>query len=200
MRRLTRQESQQLTKQNLIETAVKEILRIGIYEASIRQICDAAGYTLGAFYSNFKDKDELLLEVVEVHTKRQFDLLKKLVKVASTQDEDAVLDNIGKWLHNLQKDEVLTGLNIEFEIYAKHNESFKLKYSDHKNRWHNELATVLETIFESQKVTPKIPVSQMALGMHALWIGFTIDTSISNTYTADIIIPVFLKALIESSK
>ena len=73
MTRLSRQESQQLTRQRLIEAAEKEIIRLGIYEASIRQICETAGYSLGAFYSNFNNKDELLLEVVELHSKHEFE-------------------------------------------------------------------------------------------------------------------------------
>ena len=66
MQRLTRQESRQQTRHALINAAEQELLRVGIYEASIRRICVTAGYTLGAFYSNFGNKDELLMEVLEM--------------------------------------------------------------------------------------------------------------------------------------
>ena len=61
MPRLTRQESRQNTRQAIIRATEQELLAGGIYGASIRRICSSAGFTLGAFYSNFRDKDELLI-------------------------------------------------------------------------------------------------------------------------------------------
>lgn len=199
MSRLTRQESQQLTRHNLIEAAEKEIIRVGIFEASIRQICESAGYTLGAFYSNFKDKDELLLEVLEIHTKNQFDVFKNLIKLTANQEERKVIGNIAKWLRNMQDDRIFTSLSIEFELYAHHYDTFKSQFYEKKQRWHSELALILEAIFKGQGLKPKILPIQMALGLYALWIGFAIEGS-ATVESADKVIPVFLEALLESSK
>lgn len=200
MPRLTRQESQQLTRQKLIEAAEREILRVGIYEASIRQICDVADHTLGAFYSNFKDKDELLLEVVEIQTRREFEILNNLVATTAELEEEKVLENVAEWLRELQKNKILSSLSLEFEVYANHNPSFKKQYSENKKRWHGELAKALNALFKGQGLAPKIPVMQMALGLSALWNGFVIESTVPGTDPADKIIPVFLEALLESSK
>ena len=37
----------------------------GIIGASVEEICEAAGFTRGAFYSNFADKDALFLALVQ---------------------------------------------------------------------------------------------------------------------------------------
>ncbi|MBV8548479.1 MAG: TetR family transcriptional regulator, partial [Alphaproteobacteria bacterium] len=50
---LTREDLQKQTRKRLLLAAQKEIVKKGVSEASIRDIAKAAGYTMGAFYSNF---------------------------------------------------------------------------------------------------------------------------------------------------
>ena len=200
MARLTRQESQQATRQKLIETAAQEISRAGIYEASIRRICDAAGYTLGAFYSNFKNKDELLLEVVALKTRQEFDVIDNLVAVSATLGKNEVLARIAEWLQALQKNRIFSELLLEFEVYANHNRDFKTHYNDTKRQWHAELETALTALFKSQGLAPKIDPYLMAVGLSALWCGLAIEGQVSKVDSAGQIITVFLEALLESSK
>ena len=44
----------------------------GIIGASVEEICEAAGFTRGAFYSNFADKDELVLVLLQQTIRAQF--------------------------------------------------------------------------------------------------------------------------------
>jgi len=63
-RRLTRHESRAQTRQRLLEAAARVIAHEGFGGASVEEIAATAGFTRGAFYSNFKSKDELLLELL----------------------------------------------------------------------------------------------------------------------------------------
>lgn len=200
MPRLTRQESQHHTRQKLIEAAEKEILRLGVFDASIRQICEVAGHTLGAFYSNFKDKNELLLEVVALHSQRGLEALNDLTAATPKLDSSKIMNNVSSWLRELQKDKVLSGLSLEFEVYANHNPSFKKKYNEDKKHWHAELANALDALFKGQGLAPKISTQHMALGLSALWNGFAIEGSVPGIEPADKIIPLFLGALLENAK
>src|SRR5258708_11144038 len=67
MPRLNREESQARTRNLLIEAARDEIVKKGFAQASVRDIADAAGVSQGAFYSNFSDKEAILLELVQRH-------------------------------------------------------------------------------------------------------------------------------------
>jgi AcrR family transcriptional regulator len=44
----------------------------GIIGASVEEICEAAGFTRGAFYSNFADKDALVLALIRQSIKAQY--------------------------------------------------------------------------------------------------------------------------------
>jgi AcrR family transcriptional regulator len=67
------------TCDKLFEAAARMFEEQGIGGASIEAIAAAAGFTRGAFYSNFKSKDELIIAMLEDHVdrsiRRNLDLL-----------------------------------------------------------------------------------------------------------------------------
>jgi len=69
------------TRDKLFEAAARVFEDDGIGGASIEAIAAAAGFTRGAFYSNFKSKDELIIAMLEDHVelsiRRNLDLLAK---------------------------------------------------------------------------------------------------------------------------
>ncbi len=54
----------QATRQRLLDAAVELFGERGVLGASVEEICERAGFTRGAFYSNFDSKDELCLDVL----------------------------------------------------------------------------------------------------------------------------------------
>src|SRR6202166_3935544 len=67
------------TGEKLFEAAARVFEEQGIGGASIEAIAAAAGFTRGAFYSNFASKDELIIAMLEDHVeqtvRRNLDLL-----------------------------------------------------------------------------------------------------------------------------
>ena len=65
MPRLTRQEKQAHTRACLMRSAAKVFARRGLQQASIDEVAEDAGFTKGAFYANFKSKEELFLAMLD---------------------------------------------------------------------------------------------------------------------------------------
>ncbi|MHC2150881.1 AcrR family transcriptional regulator [Bradyrhizobium diazoefficiens] len=67
------------TRDKLFEAAARVFEEDGIGGASIEAIAAAAGFTRGAFYSNFNSKDELIIAMLEDHVeqsiRRNMDIL-----------------------------------------------------------------------------------------------------------------------------
>src|SRR5579859_2973858 len=63
-KRLTREDSRELTTQRLLDAAQKLIAKKGLSATSVEDIAEAAGYTRGAFYSNFNSKGDLFIELL----------------------------------------------------------------------------------------------------------------------------------------
>jgi len=65
----------------LFEAAARVFEEQGIGGASIETLAAAAGFSRGAFYSNFKSKDELIIAMLEDHVeqtiRRNLDLVAK---------------------------------------------------------------------------------------------------------------------------
>jgi AcrR family transcriptional regulator len=58
------------TRQRLFDAAAQVFESQGIGAASIESIAEAAGFTRGAFYSNFASKDELIIAMLADHASR----------------------------------------------------------------------------------------------------------------------------------
>ncbi|GHF20883.1 TetR family transcriptional regulator [Amycolatopsis deserti] len=65
MARLTRAESQAHTRRRLLATATELFLRDGYTATSLERVAEEAGFSKGAVYSNFRNKDELCLAVLD---------------------------------------------------------------------------------------------------------------------------------------
>jgi len=79
MTRLTRSESQALTRLRLLKSARELFRRDGYAITSLDRIAEAAGYSKGAVYSNFPGKEAIFLAVLEAETGENLrDLLARL--------------------------------------------------------------------------------------------------------------------------
>jgi AcrR family transcriptional regulator len=78
------------TCEKLFEAAARVFEEQGIGGASIEAIAAAAGFTRGAFYSNFNSKDELIIAMIEDHVeqsiRRNLDLLARHKNLADFID------------------------------------------------------------------------------------------------------------------
>jgi AcrR family transcriptional regulator len=67
------------TREKLFEAAARVCEEQGIGAASIEDIAAAAGFTRGAFYSNFKSKDELIIAMLEEHVEQSIRRMHELL-------------------------------------------------------------------------------------------------------------------------
>src|SRR3977135_2760049 len=84
------------TCEKLFEAAARVFEEQGIGGARIEALEAAAGFTRGAFYSNFKSKDELIIAMLEDHVeqsiRRNLDLLARHKNLADFIDALRTMD------------------------------------------------------------------------------------------------------------
>jgi AcrR family transcriptional regulator len=84
------------TCDKLFEAAARVFEEQGIGGASVEAIAAAAGFTRGAFYSNFKSKDELIIAMLEDHVeqsiRRNLELLARHKNLADFIDALKTMD------------------------------------------------------------------------------------------------------------
>jgi len=95
MPRLSRVESQALTRIRLLDAAKDLFRREGYATTSVDRIAEAAGYSKGAFYSNFEGKEAIFLAVIDAQSQESLDPLMHAIDTAA--DADAVVELLVRW-------------------------------------------------------------------------------------------------------
>jgi AcrR family transcriptional regulator len=85
--RLTRAQRKDQTRECLLEAARKMFVERGLAATSVEDIAETAGYTRGAFYSNFGGKAELLIELLRRDLDRARAKLQAMMEEAGTPKE-----------------------------------------------------------------------------------------------------------------
>ncbi|MHB9841761.1 TetR/AcrR family transcriptional regulator [Paraburkholderia terrae] len=85
--RLTRAQRKEQTREHLLEAAREMFVQKGLAATSVEDIAEAAGYTRGAFYSNFGGKCELLIELLRRDDDRARGNLHEIMEAGGTPGE-----------------------------------------------------------------------------------------------------------------
>lgn len=121
--RLTREESREQTRLRLLDAAAVGIARKGLAATSVEDIAAHAGYTRGAFYSNFKSKTDLFIELLKRdHASIQQDLQALLDQEASEAD---VQKQIAQFYHQCYGDNNSFVLWAEARLHAARDARFR---------------------------------------------------------------------------
>lgn len=134
MARLTREESQALTRSRLLAAAPQVVAREGYEGASIDKITDAAGYSKGAFYSNFGSKDEFFLELLERHAGLDVVEIASLLKdVTAPQD---IITRVSSWAGDKASDPTWGILPLELFRQARRDSTFTTRHANlFRDQW-----------------------------------------------------------------
>lgn len=196
MPRLTRKEIQQQTRERLLTAAEEVIARRGVEAASLRDITEAAEYSLGAFYSNFESKEAMLGELLLRHMHKEIQAIREVIMDETCKPLTDTEARLGAVLKAMREDEVLTGLVIEFHIYARRNASFRRQFYESKTLRLAELAEGFKTLFERHGVQMSVDPMTLTQGFSALWVGFAIQGVEGGSQSADQVTNMFLTGLL----
>ncbi len=122
---LTRAAKQEQTRSKLIESALEAFVDHGFHGASLQDIAVRAGFTKGAIYANFNDKEELFLAVLDARLERQGRELASIYE-ADRAGHDDVQQRMVEFLSNAFRREWGL-LSLEAILYASRHSPDLLK-------------------------------------------------------------------------
>jgi TetR/AcrR family transcriptional regulator, transcriptional repressor of aconitase len=120
-RRLTRLESKEVTYMRLIEAAERLFIRKGFDDASVGEISETAGYSRGAFYSNFDDKEQVFLAVIDRRRPQVLKALDDIFQQISGPSERIAA--VREWFSNQWRLKDFMALRMEFSRRAMRDRS-----------------------------------------------------------------------------
>jgi len=170
-RRLTRAQAKARTRQNLLEAAEATFARKGFAGASVEEIAEAAGYTIGALYSHFHSKEQLFLELLSA---RASDRFVSVVEILSAEEADHAdpFEAFSRLLVEVaDKDADFLPLQAEFWLYAVRNPDAMGALAAQRREQAEALRSLVAAAMERAGVAPGIPVTTVTAVVLALFQG-----------------------------
>nr|WP_042191533.1 TetR/AcrR family transcriptional regulator [Kibdelosporangium sp. MJ126-NF4]CEL20137.1 Transcriptional regulator, TetR family [Kibdelosporangium sp. MJ126-NF4]CTQ97362.1 Transcriptional regulator, TetR family [Kibdelosporangium sp. MJ126-NF4] len=175
MPRLTRAESQARTRARLLEVAGELFLRDGYATTSLEKVADAAGYTRGAVYSNFRNKDELCMAVLdEIRARRVEDIL--AILRADTLEERVHLFEV--WAEQVVGDPGWTRLELEFGVQASADETLREELATRIVALCDLIAQGVKSFEDTDGINLRMPADQIGVAMLSLGVGLGVFRSV----------------------
>lgn len=200
--RLTREQSRDQTRQRLMDAAQVVFTERGVAAASVEDIVEAAGYTRGAFYSNFESKNALFLALLRRDHDKVMGGLREIF-----DDDDAPTAGFEKrileFYSQIHRDKALL-LWAEAKLQAARDPKFGAGFAEFVRELHEIVADYAER-FAARRGTPlPMPAFQLALGLSALCEGMkffhTLDPGTVPNEAAEAVLENFFRLVMFGSR
>jgi AcrR family transcriptional regulator len=193
-RRLTREEKRAQTRERLLEAAERVFLRRGFQGSSVEEIAAEAGFSRGAFYSNFESKDQLFVELLHERIYRGYRrMVETLPEEGRTPRErlrrgaemvrDVQDNEEGRWLFRLW---------LECLTQAARDDGFRELAATFWSGNRAALAAQGKAEYEELGRKPPMSPEQIATAMIALDIGLAVQHLVDpEAVPLDLYVPLF---------
>jgi AcrR family transcriptional regulator len=165
-KRLTREDSRDQTTQRLLDAAQRLIAKKGLSAASVEDIAAAAGYTRGAFYSNFSSKGDLFIELL------RRDHEKATGEFNALRSDEFSLDHIQARTRDIYSQIYRDNESFmnwtEARMLAARDTKFRAKLNTLLAEKRGQIAEFIAYFYHRAGVAPQVPPEAMAMGFMSL--------------------------------
>jgi TetR/AcrR family transcriptional regulator, transcriptional repressor of aconitase len=171
--RLTRQESRLETRTKLLDSAAQLFARGGYEGASVDLIAESAGYSKGAFYSNFESKEAIFLELLDAHKRREIEALAQLLA------QDLPASELISLIRNSESGRAsyfdFGLLSAEFQLQACRDKTFAKTYAKLHRTHRDTMAGLVTKLFAKLDRIPPSDPKDLADIIMALSTGLSLQ-------------------------
>jgi len=196
---LTPERRRAMTRQHLLDAAAIVFARNGFHGSTLDEVAATAGFSKGAVYSNFKNKDDLFLELFHERVDRQFAVVSEALDTGP-HDQASQFPRIRQILRSDASpwDDSFVTLWLEFVLYARRNPDAQKKLAASAQRARAQVQALIEHEYEVVGAAPKYSAADLAeIGM-ALFNGLSIDRLVDPTAVTDQMLDTTLSFLFDA--
>ena len=175
VRRMTRAEQQAQTRAALLDAAERVFVERGFQGSSVEAITEAAGFSRGAFYSNFASKEELFAELLQ---DRVYAGYRRMAEQSARADERPSLREVGDRLAAIQDSpdgRWLFRLWLELLAHAGRDERFRELAAGFWTGTRKLTAAAIEQAYAEAGRKPAVAPTDLATALIALDIGLALQ-------------------------
>lgn len=162
-----------LTCRKILDSAKKIFARDGFQAAKLEEIAANAGYTRGAFYANFKSKEELFIAVAE---QQIWNLTETILQaVRSTEGLEKKCQALLRTIRAEPEMQRWALLLTEFNLFVLRQPRLKKEIAALRERLWNGVGVVFEDLCEAAGRKPSLSLRIIGLGFGILFQGLVLQ-------------------------
>lgn len=165
--------SETLTRAKLLEAARDIFIATGYRGATLDSIAARAGFTKGAVYWHFPNKQALFLALVEDSIAATTFILEHLLNHHG-DDPAAMRAAAARFADGVDERETLPIFGVELEIESRGDPSFRRLHQDLIDKHEKRLAVVLGRYFDVIGESPPMALGELATTLTCLFKGFAL--------------------------
>ncbi len=173
MPRLTRKQKQEQTRSCLMKSAARVFARRGMSGASIDEVAEDAGYTKGAFYANFKSKEELFLAMLDESFSERIAETDRAFSTDESPPEQA-RHSAADFAAAMRSDPDKSRLGFEFAAHAMRSEPFREELLTRFATLRGRMEAIFRRRMEDLGLEPVVALDRMVLMIIAMAEGWKI--------------------------
>lgn len=193
-----RAKSQQETHAALVKSGAALIAKNGYSGASVRDISSKAGFTQGAFYSNFASKDDLVFAIMRAQFQEAYISISK-IENSQSESPAELAQEATAWLMDFFISDEKALLDTEIALHAIRDEKFASTYNELVAEHAQKMVSLLQKIADASELETCAPTEQVAKGMIALSRGLKLMAPRNDQNSIRDILHVFLEAIFQQS-
>jgi AcrR family transcriptional regulator len=175
--RLRRTETQARTRELLVTKARVLFLRDGYHATSLEKVSEVAGFSKGAVYSNFRNKTELALAVIDAV---QADEVEALVKAMSSDKTlKGRIDAFGTWAARRVGNVGWTLLEVELATHARKDHALREELAARDRAILDAFTGLLRAHEKQLGAKARLPAEVLAPALLSLGIGLGVQRTIN---------------------
>ena len=154
------------TRRRLLAASEKIFARDGFEAARLEDIASLAGYTRGAFYANFKSKEDIFFALLEHWVSRRLSEVESLL--AQRESPAKRLRALREHYAHITQDRRLALLSLEFKLFAIRHPEAHARLRARQRRIRHSGASLLQRLAKITGRTLPISSTAAATGLGAL--------------------------------
>ena len=170
--------SRENTRARLLEAAAQVFAEVGLDGASVEAVCERAGFTRGAFYSNFESKDELFLmlaaSVSDVRVRAVRTRVEELTASGALVEGCDPIDLVQQIMELGGDDRLGVMLLSEIRIRALRDRQFGEAYLAQEREMVSSIAQIVDDIVTAGLLRLRLPAETAARMLMIIWEGMTV--------------------------
>ena len=179
-----RPRSRENTREALLESAVDVFVEKGLKRVTVDDLVGAAGFTRGAFYSNFSSVDEVFFEVFGRGAREM--LAHARACIAAVPEGEFTLDTLGQLLDAISSPgRPWLVLHSEFTLLALRDARAREVLAEFSAQLRGDVVDVLADVLARLDRRPTVPLEQLAEVVVALQLDAMTKAVLEGRCSAD---------------